>query len=78
MSEHKQQGSKKRDRQYRPTVKDVLSDSLTPIAQQYWAPGQPRLKPYDPAVIEDIYKRELCKFDPTQVTILEFSQYLEK
>lgn len=57
---------------------DVTQDSLTPLAQAYWAPGQSSLRPYEPRIIEDIYKQELVGGDSTRVTILEFSQYLEK
>ena len=65
-------------RSHRPTVEDVMSDTLTPLANEYWAPGAKNLKPFDPAVIQDIYKKELSTFMPGRVTILEFSQYFEK
>ena len=62
----------------RPTVDDGMSDALTPLAQQYWAPGAGARKPFDADIIQQIYTRELSSFDTARVAILEFSQYFEK
>lgn len=65
-----------------PTVADILSDSLTKTANSYWAPGNPKLKPFSAALIEKIYREELQpvdgKLNVTRVVLLEFSCYLEK
>jgi hypothetical protein len=71
---------KRRTTSSAPTVEDIIHDSLTPICNEYWAPGNKEQKPYDPQVIEDIYSKELKDADPTstKIQILEFSSYLEK
>ena len=73
-------------RSHRPTVEDVLTHSLTPLAHQYWAPSpSPAVtvtttRVFDPQVIERVYQQELLahQFEASRITILEFSQYLEK
>ncbi len=63
-----------------PTVEQIQSDIITRLANQYWAPYSTieRL-PFDPKIIEDVYKNELLgsKFSTKRVMLLEFSQYLE-
>ncbi|CAH1791178.1 unnamed protein product [Owenia fusiformis] len=63
-----------------PTVEQIQSDIITRLANQYWAPysNVPRL-PYEPKIVEDIYKKELLatRFASRRVMLLEFSQYLE-
>eukprot|EP00466_Bigelowiella_natans_P014616 jgi/Bigna1/85349/estExt_fgenesh1_pg.C_30315 len=64
-----------------PTVKDILNDRLTPLANAYWALGQKSLRPYDAKVVEQIYKTELSGSDLKKINsravLLEFSSYLE-
>ena len=68
-------------------MEDVLTHALTPLAHQYWAPiaavassssttTAPTInRVYDPQVIERVYQQELLahQFDPSRITILEFS-----
>jgi hypothetical protein len=64
------------------TVKDILSDSLTQMANQYWGPGNDKLKPFESNVVESIYSNEIHpskgKSSTTRLLLLEFSCYLEK
>ena len=62
-----------------PTIQDILEDQLTPIANQYWGPGQTELKAYDAKVIEDIYETELkdSAIVSARLVLLELSSYLE-
>ena len=69
--------SQKRKRTFKPTVDDILQDHVTPIAQEYWAPGNPEPNAYDAALVQKLYNEELSLGSPSRVAILEFSQYLE-
>eukprot|EP00954_Amorphochlora_amoebiformis_P029332 1393007-Amorphochlora_amoeboformis.AAC.2 len=64
-----------------PSVKDIVNDRLTPLANAYWALGKKSLRPYDSKVIEEIYKNELSgekiKAITARAVLLEFSSYLE-
>ena len=48
---------------FTPTVDQIANDTLTQISNQYWSPSDETitLKPFDPVLIEDIYKNELVK-----------------
>lgn len=66
-----------------PTVQDILQDDLTKISLENWssfgsASDQKKLKPFNSQLVSDIYLKELQKFDPHKLMILEFSHYLEK
>eukprot|EP00808_Paulinella_micropora_P027092 g62138.t1 len=68
---------KKKQRRGAPTVNDIINDELTPIANQYWAPGLQH-KPYDPAIIQQIYNGKLSEPNPeSAIILLELSGYLE-
>src|SRR4051794_16030130 len=43
-----------------PTVRDLITDTLAPLANAYWAPGAPELQPFDPQIIETIYREHLA------------------
>ncbi|KAJ8045846.1 RNA helicase aquarius [Holothuria leucospilota] len=71
--------SKKSDK-YVPTVKQIKAHNLTQLATKFWAPNPPAPHaPYDPRVIEDVYKHEINtqKSSVRRIMLLEFSQYLE-
>ena len=64
------------------TVSDLLSDTLTPLANAYWAPGQAEHAPYDPGLIQRIYASHLASpsspsSSASSLTVLELSAYLE-
>jgi len=61
-----------------PTVEQIVSDQITQLANQYWAPGVKK-RDYKPQVVDDIYRKEIkgSKFAVKRVMLLEFSQYLE-
>ncbi len=65
-----------------PTVQDILQDDLTRISLENWssfgADNKQQLKPFNAQLVSDIYSKELQKFDPHKLMILEFSHYLEK
>ncbi len=42
-----------------PTVQDILNDTLTPIANAFWAPGAKSLQPFNPQIIEGHLLRPL-------------------
>ena len=48
---------------FTPTVDQIAKDTLTLISAQYWVQtdDSTALKPFDPVLIEDIYKNELVK-----------------
>jgi len=58
------------------TVEDIYKNTLTPLANQYWA--GPAVKPFDAKIIVDIYQ-ELANEQDAQakITVLEASSYLE-
>ena len=62
-------------------VSDVLSDSLTPIANSYWAPGQPTHLPFDASLIPSLYTSHLTPpsplTPPPSLSLLDLSGYLE-
>lgn len=63
-----------------PTVDQIISDRITQLANQYWAPYSAGTHlPFDAAIVEDIYFKEILnsKFSIRRVMMLEFSQYLE-
>jgi intron-binding protein aquarius len=66
------------------TVEAIVSDSLAPLANQYWAPqggaaGMDTRKPYDAEIVEVVYTNELQgKPVPNRrATMLDISDYLE-
>jgi intron-binding protein aquarius len=65
-----------------PTVQEILSDRLTQLANEYWAPGsEAKTKGvFKAEVVDQIFKDELtgdAKFVAHRVVLLEFSCYLE-
>lgn len=69
----------KKLRTFLPTVKDIISDNLTPIANAFWAPGNKDLKPFNPEIIDEIYEKELQNAPQVndRIILLELSSYLE-
>lgn len=63
-----------------PSVQNIVADPLTLTSLEYWAQGAQQKKPFDPAVVENIFKKELDtnKLDLSRVMLLELSFYLEK
>lgn len=64
-----------------PTVAQINADSITQLANKYWAPHktfQERLH-FDSSIIDDIYLNEIrgSGFAIKRIMLLEFSQYLE-
>lgn len=72
-------GNVKRQKHMVPTVQEIVQDSLTPVANAYWATGAEDLKPYNADIIDDIYKNELADkpLVNDRVMLLELSGYLE-
>eukprot|EP01116_Phalansterium_solitarium_P021731 TRINITY_DN6889_c0_g2_i1.p1 TRINITY_DN6889_c0_g2~~TRINITY_DN6889_c0_g2_i1.p1 ORF type:complete len:1438 (-),score=611.74 TRINITY_DN6889_c0_g2_i1:257-4549(-) len=75
---------RKKRRLAAPTVSEIISDNLTATSLAYWAPlGSDvqqlasKRKPFDAQIIEDIYKKELLRFNLQRVVLLEVSHYLE-
>ena len=66
--------------QLAPTFNDILGDSITKVAEVYWAPYNLNKKPFDIKVIELIYQNDLLntRFNIKRTMLLEFSQYLER
>ncbi|KAF9936379.1 hypothetical protein BGZ65_002487 [Modicella reniformis] len=64
---------------YRPTVKDMQTDSIATLAEA-WTKSEEAALNYDAQVIERVYRDELVKngFSITKLALLEVSQYLEK
>ena len=75
----KKQPQAKRQKFFTPTVQEIVADSLTPLANQYWAPGKENLKAFNPKIVDDIYKNELADkpLINDRVMLLELSSYLE-
>ncbi len=50
---------------FTPTVDQIANDTITQISSQYWAVSDnstdTNLRPFDPVLIQDIYKNELLK-----------------
>jgi len=52
---------------FTPTVDQIANDTITQISSQYWATldttstANNNLRPFDPVLIQDIYKNELLK-----------------
>jgi hypothetical protein len=66
---------------FAPTVSEIITDPLTQISLEYWAPNSPKqLKPFDPQIIEMIYKQELVEksYNVSRIMLLELSRYLEQ
>jgi hypothetical protein len=61
------------------TLKEIASNKLTQLSLEYWAPVSDKVKkPYDAAVIENIYDGELKDHSSKKkVMLLELSFYLE-
>jgi len=66
--------------QLAPTFRDILDDSITKVAEVYWAPYNQNKKEFDVKVIELIYQNDLLhtRFNIKRTMLLEFSQYLER
>jgi hypothetical protein len=47
-------------RTHAPTVRDLITDELAPLANQYWAPGAPALREFEPAIIDNVYTQHLA------------------
>ncbi|KAL9694348.1 hypothetical protein quinque_013633 [Culex quinquefasciatus] len=62
------------------TVAQINADELTFLANRFWAPDTTDShEPYNPAIVEEIYRREICesRYSMRRIMMLEFSQYLE-
>ncbi|XP_053682709.1 RNA helicase aquarius isoform X2 [Sabethes cyaneus] len=62
------------------TVAQINADELTFLANRFWAPDTGSChEEYNPSVIEEIYRREICetRHSMRRIMMLEFSQYLE-
>ena len=65
------------------TVSDLLADTLTPLANSYWAPGQPSHLPFDPTLIPKLYTEHIApatassSATSSSLQVLELSAYLE-
>ncbi|VDO09319.1 unnamed protein product, partial [Brugia timori] len=60
------------------TVGSVMTTKAIQIARQYWAPYSLHSRPFDPNLVDAVYKNELLQnlFMQKKVVVLEFSQYL--
>jgi hypothetical protein len=63
-----------------PSVQNIVSDPLTHLSLQYWAPGSEQKKPFDAKIVEQIFQKELDpqKMDLSRIMLLEVGFYLEK
>lgn len=43
-----------------PTVRDLITDELAPLANRYWAPGAPALEAFEPQIVDNIYTHHLA------------------
>ena len=65
------------------TVSDLLADTLTPLANSYWAPGQPSHLPFDADLIPKLYTQHIAPATASSTAassslqVLELSAYLE-
>ncbi|ETN67992.1 aquarius [Anopheles darlingi] len=62
------------------TISQINADEITFLANRYWAPDTVNShEPYNPQVIENIYRKEICdsRHSLRRIMMLEFSQYLE-
>ena len=65
------------------TVSDLLADTLTPLANSYWAPGQPSHLPFDATLIPKLYAEHIAPATANSAStssalqVLELSAYLE-
>ncbi len=61
------------------TISSIREDPLTAIAAANWAMGSGTTKPFDPELVERIFKQELLEGACAQsrVVTLELSSYLE-
>ena len=59
-----------------PTVSELKSSSLAALANDHWA-GDGKLK-FDGGLVETLYTEHLCRFDATDVAVLEKSGLLER
>ncbi len=64
---------------FTPTVKEIVTDRLTQLSLEYWLPGADGkpTRPFDPSVVEDIYRDELRELALPRIMLLELSHYLE-
>ena len=68
-------GVASKGRAVNPTVDQIETDRLTRIANEYWAPFSAcAKKPYEPRLIDDIYKREIngTMFNVRRIMLLEY------
>ncbi|XKL64533.1 hypothetical protein PGB90_004619 [Kerria lacca] len=80
MERKEKENEKSKNKTTAPTVDQIISDRITQLASQYWAPNSEGLHlQFNPGIIEDIYFKEIVqsKFSIRRVMMLEFSQYLE-
>ncbi|XP_063707017.1 RNA helicase aquarius [Culicoides brevitarsis] len=60
------------------TVADIKADKITQLAHQYWSlETKDNHLPFDPKVVDDIYRHEIQSNQRQRIVMLEFSQYLE-
>ena len=65
------------------TVSDLLADTLTPLANSHWAPGQPFHLLFDAALIPTLYQQHIAPATASSTAassslqVLELSAYLE-
>ena len=62
-------------------VHEIVSDPLTLISLDYWAPNSPKnQKPFNKDLIEKIFNEEIVakNYDLSRIMLLELSFYLEK
>eukprot|EP00026_Physarum_polycephalum_P000742 Phypoly_transcript_00743.p1 GENE.Phypoly_transcript_00743~~Phypoly_transcript_00743.p1 ORF type:complete len:1358 (+),score=249.61 Phypoly_transcript_00743:43-4116(+) len=64
-----------------PTVAEIISDYLTQLSLEYWAPRTADFtlpkKDFEAKVIDEIYEKELAQVNTQRVMMLELSHYLE-
>ncbi|CAI4223582.1 unnamed protein product [Auanema sp. JU1783] len=61
------------------SIDDFENDTITEVAAKFWAPFTQNHAPYDPKLIETIYKNEMVntRYSPKRTVMLEFSHFLE-
>lgn len=58
-----------------PTVQEILEDDLTGLSKKYWSETSGE---FNPAIVKQIFDKELQSFDLQRIVMLELSHYLEK
>jgi len=57
-----------------PTVRDLITDTLAPLANAYWAPGTGEHAAFDPQIIESIYSKHLAPSNEKTAARMQYEE----